>query len=147
MADFRKSELNLRFDAGDHIEKALVKAAIGGDRLLDRDIGNVGSVQYCDASPLVLVNHVNCMQAVTLAEQTIVCGGYASALRMAEVNRTRFETGLLLDKVSERFTDAGKTSMAEGVNLRRSGHLADFRKFASFSDDDDAVMLAVVVVV
>ena len=100
-----------------------------------------------DAAPLLVVNHIDGMEAVALAEHAVVGGGHTTTLGVAQVDGAGLITGLLLDNLSERLADAGEAGMAEGVYLRRTDDLADFRQMAAFSDDDDAIVLAVIVVV
>ena len=77
--------LNLGFEIGDHVEEALVEAAIAGDGFLDGDVSDVGSVEDCDAAPLFVVDHVDGVEAVALAQHAIVGRGHAAALGVAQV--------------------------------------------------------------
>ncbi len=95
----------------------------------------------------LLVHHVDGVQAVALAEDAVVGRGNAAALGVAQVDGAGFIAGLLLDELGERFADAGEARVAEGVDLRGADDLADFGQMAAFRDHDDAVVLAVIVVV
>ncbi len=112
--------LDFGFEIGDHVEEALVEAAIGGDGFLDGDVGDFGSVEDGDAAPLLFVHHVDGVETIALAEQAIVCGGHAAALGVAEVDGAGFVAGLLFDELGEGFADAGEAGVAEGVDLLRS---------------------------
>ena len=105
------------------------------------------AVKDGDAAPLLVVHHVDGVQAVALAENAIVGGGNAAALGVAEVHGAGFEAGLLLDEIGERFANAGEARVAEGVDLRGADDLADFRQMAALRDHHHAVVLAVIVVV
>ncbi len=59
--------LDLGFEIGDHVKEALIEAAVGGDGVFDRDVGDVEAVKDGDAAPLFLVHHVDGVQAVALA--------------------------------------------------------------------------------
>ena len=100
-----------------------------------------------DAAPLLLVDHVDGVQAVTLAEEAVVGRGNAAALGMAQVDGAGFKAGLLLDQVGQGLADAGKARVAEGIDLRGADDLADLGQMAALGDHDDAVVLAVIVVV
>ena len=78
------------------------------------------AVEDGDAAPLLLVHHVDGVQAVTLAEHAIVGRGNAAALRVAEIHGAGLKAGLLLDQFGERLADAGKARVAERIHLRRS---------------------------
>ena len=112
--------LDLGFEVGDYVEEALVEAAVGGDGFLDGDVGDVGAVEDGDAAPLFVVDHVDGVQAVALAEDAVEGGGNAAALGVAQVDGAGFKAGLLLDELGEGFADAGEAGVAEGVDLRRS---------------------------
>ena len=105
------------------------------------------AVKNGDAAPLLLVHHVDGVQAVALGENAVVGRGNAAALGVAQIDGASFVAGFLLDKVGERFADAREASVAERVDLRGADDLADLRQMAALSDHHDAVMLAVVVVV
>ena len=75
------------------------------------------AVEDGDAAPLLLVHHVDGVQAVALAEHAIVGRGNAAALGVAQVHGAGFIAGLLLDELGERFANAGEARVAEGVDL------------------------------
>ena len=77
--------LHLGFEIGDHVEEALVEAAVGGDGVLDWDVGDVEAVKDGDAAPLLLVHHVDGVQTVALAENAVVGCGNSAALGMTEI--------------------------------------------------------------
>ncbi len=139
--------LNFCFKVTDYVKEALVEASIGGDGFLDGDVGDVEAYEYCNAAPLVLVHHVDGMEAIALAEQAVEGRRNATALGVAKVDGASLETCLLLDQICKGFADAGEARVAERVYFRGADDLADFRQMAAFSDNDDAVMLAMIVVV
>jgi hypothetical protein len=66
---------------------------------------------------------------------------------VAQVDGAGLKAGLLLDQAGQLFADAGEAGVAEGVDLGRAYDLADFGQVAALGNDDDAIVLAVVVVV
>lgn len=60
--------LDLRFQIANYAEAPLVKPAIGGNGFLDRDVRDLCTVQHRDPAPLALMDHIDGMKAVTLAE-------------------------------------------------------------------------------
>ena len=139
--------LDLGFEIGDYVEEALVEAAVGGDGFLDGDVGDVGALKDGDAAPLFVVDHVDGVKAVALAEDAVEGGRNAAALGVAEVDGAGLKAGFLFDELGEGFADAGEAGVAEGVDLRGADDLAYFRQVASFGNDYYAIVLAVVVVV
>ncbi len=112
-------KLDLRFQVRDHVEEALIEAAVGGDGVLDGDVGDVQALENGDAPPLLVVNHVDGVQAVALAEDAVIGRGNAAALGVAQVDRAGLVAGLLLDQFRQRLADAGEAHMAEGIQLAR----------------------------
>ena len=47
------------------------------------------------------MHHVDSMEAIPLAKNSIVGGGHSAALRMTQVDRTRLKAGVLLDQARE----------------------------------------------
>jgi len=139
--------LDLGFEVGDYVEEALVETAVGGDGFLDGDVSDICAFEDGDAAPLLLVHHVDCMEAVALAEKAIVGRRRAAALGVAEVDGTGFKAGFLLDELSESFADAGETGVAERIDFGSAGDLAAAWEFAAFRDDDEAVGFTTIVVV
>jgi hypothetical protein len=72
--------------SADHVEEALVEAAVGGDGFLDGDVGDVEALEHGDPAPLLVVHHVDGMQSVALAQQAVVGRGNAAALGVAQVH-------------------------------------------------------------
>ncbi len=117
---FNGAALDLGFEVGDHVEEALVEAAVGGDGFLDGDVGDVEAFEDGDAAPLLFVHHVDGVQAVALAEHAVVGRGNAAALGVAQVDGAGLIAGFLFDQLGERFADAGEARVAEGIHLLRS---------------------------
>src|SRR5579863_9428463 len=110
-----RDTLDLGFEVVDGVEKALVEAAVLGDGFLDGDVGDVGAAKDGDAAPLALMHHVDGVETVALAEESVVGGGHAAALGVAEVDAPSLESGLLLDDAGESFADAAETDVADGI--------------------------------
>ena len=85
-AEERPGNLNFRFQIRDHVKEALVEAAVAGDGFLDGDVGDVQAAQNGDPAPLLVMHHVDGMQAVTLAQSAVVGGGNAATLRVPQVH-------------------------------------------------------------
>src|ERR1039457_5190815 len=83
---WERKGLDIHFQVGDHVEEALVQPPICGDGILDGDIGDVQAVEHGDAAPLLVVDHVDGMQAVALAEDAVVGRGNAAALGVAQID-------------------------------------------------------------
>src|SRR6202012_106820 len=97
--------------------------------------------------PFAFVHHVDGVQAVALAEQAIIRRGHAAALRMAKVDAAGFEAGFFFNELGESFADARELRVAERIDLAGAKNLTALRQMTTFGNNDDAVMLAVIVVV
>ena len=129
-------------------QEAVVDGAVFGDGFGQRDVLDLGSVQYHQAPKLALMDEVDRRQTVASRQHPVVRRWCSAALRVPQVDGARFVPGLLFDLFGKRFADAAEARVAEGIDLRALGRLAaDFGQLGAFSDDDDAVLLAVVVVV
>ena len=100
-----------------------------------------------DAAPLLLVHHVDGVQAVALAEQAIVGRGNAAALGVAQIDGAGLEAGLLLDQVGQRLADAGRRAWPNESTWAEPMTWPNFGQMAALGHHDDAVVLAVIVVV
>ena len=112
-----EQELNFCFQILDYIEESLIKAAVCGNSFLDGDVGDVGTFEDGNATPLLLVDHVDGVEAVTLPQDAIEGRGRAATLGVAEVDGAGLEAGLLFNKLRQGLADAGQTRMAEGIDL------------------------------
>src|SRR6202167_4769774 len=116
-----QDHLHLGFKIGDHVKEALVEPAVGGDGVLDGDVGDVEAVKDGDAAPLLLMHHVDGVKAIALRENAVVGRGNSAALGMAEIYGAGFIAGFLFNQLGERFADAGEANVTEGIDLVPAG--------------------------
>ena len=78
--------LDFRFQIRNHIEETLIEPPIGGDGFLDRNIGDVQTLEHRDPAPFLVVHHVDRVQSVPLPKHSIEGRRNAATLRMPQVH-------------------------------------------------------------